>query len=687
MELSGLELRFIVDQMKATLKSGYYVSSINSVTRNSFLFRLHHPTEKGVILMISTQGIWLTKLSFKSLEDSALLNNLRRELERSKIVSIQHIDNERIVVIKFSSLEDRQNIVILEFFRDGNLILCDNELQIISVLNPVEVRHRILKTGLRYALPPSRGTNVFDISLESLQSLRSEAARDLEVSRWLGRTMSLPKKFVEDIVHSSNVEQKRIVDLSDAELSKLYRSLKELVINVSTGTNHTPIVISDKTGRYLEALPIIPSNINNLRTEEHSIKRVSSYMEALDLVLSNSIISRGKSAQTRAIDDQVTALEHDIAEQDRAKQLVIVKSSEIRTLAAALMSHSYQQTTVTDKSESLEKLLTSMSASVISSKGIKYIKLAGEQVLLETNIAKTASSLFARAKELERGASSIDAAKDRLQQKIDKLKNQAVSIHRKNNFVKQQREREWYERYRWFITSDGFLAIGGRDASSNSAIIRKYLTEQDLVFHAEVHGSPFFVLKNSKNSVPQSTLLEVAQATVSYSRAWKDGLSTADSYWVTPGQVKKGAPSGQYLPKGSFVIEGKRNYIKGNQIKLAAGIMSVNDRYSFVCGPVEAVEKRSVLYLALLPGGYDSMEVTKKIKNELYLTITESKHLGNIDEGLSSYVRSITNDEIIMALPAGRSKISQISRGKGMLLAELKSQIVKRKTGMDQESN
>src|SRR5215831_4075388 len=136
MELSGLELRFIVDQMKATLKSGYYVSSINSVTRNSFLFRLHHPTEKGVILMISTQGIWLTKLSFKSLEDSALLNNLRRELERSKIVSIQHIDNERIVVIKFSSLEDRQNIVILEFFRDGNLILCDNELQIISVLNP-----------------------------------------------------------------------------------------------------------------------------------------------------------------------------------------------------------------------------------------------------------------------------------------------------------------------------------------------------------------------------------------------------------------------------------------------------------------------------------------------------------------------------------------------------------------------
>ncbi|HEY7572660.1 MAG TPA: ribosome rescue protein RqcH [Nitrososphaeraceae archaeon] len=669
MELSGLELRYIVNQLTDSLKSGYYVSSINSVTKNSFLFKLHHPTDKEMILMISTQGIWLTKLKFQSLEESALLDKFRRELERSKIDSIEQIDNERIVVIKFRSLEDKQNILILEFFRDGNLILCDNELQIISILNPVEVRHRTLKIGLRYSPPPSRGIDVANVDLESLMSLRENAQRDLDVSRWIGRTMSLPKKFVEEIVHSSNVENKKIVDLSDSDVSSIYKSLKDLVINVSSGANHTPIVVSGMAGTDLEAFPILPTNFSKFSTDENSIKRVSSYMEALDQVLSNTIINRGKSAQTGEIDKQVASLEHDIAEQDRAKELVILKASEIRALAAALMSYSHHQST---DSKSLENLLTSMSASIISSKGIKYIKVAEELVLLEANIAKTASSLFGRAKEMERGGLSINDAKDRLQQKINRLKNQADSIHRKHNFVKQQREREWYERYRWFISSDGFLAIGGRDASSNSAIIRKYLTEQDLVFHAEVHGSPFFIIKNGRASSPQSTLLQVAQATVSYSRAWKDGLSSADSYWVTSEQVKKGAPSGQYLPKGSFVIEGKRNYIKGNEIRLAAGIMPIHNKYSFVCGPVEAVRKRSILYVALLPGGYDPMEISKKIRIELYHSATEAKDV-NDNEELAAYLKSISYDEIIMALPGGRSKISQIRWGEAKVLDDLES--------------
>ena len=688
MELSGLELRYIVNQINMTLKSGYYVSSINSVTKNSFLFRLHHPTEKEIILMISTQGIWLTKLKFKSLEESTLIDTFRRELERSKIESVEHIDNERIVIIKFSSLEGKQDILVLEFFRDGNLILCDKDFQIISILNRVEVRHRILKIGLRYSPPPSRGADVFNVNPELFKSLRNKAAQDLEVSRWIGRTMSLPKKFVEEIVHSANVEGKNLADISDADLSNIYASLNELVVSVSTGTNHTPVIISDKAGRYLEALPICPNDIDSVYAEGLSVKKVPLYMEALDLVLSNNIISTGKNAQTGDIDKQIAALKHDIAEQEKAKDLVILKATEIRTLAAALMTYSYHQPIETNDSESLGTLLGSMSASIVSSKGKKYVKVADELVLLEPNVAKTASSLFARAKEMERGGSSIEEAKDKLQLNIHKLSNQADSIHKKHTFVKQQREKEWYERYRWFITSDGFLAIGGRDASSNSAIIRKYLTEQDLVFHAEVHGSPFFIIKNGRISVSQTSLLEVAQATVSYSRAWKDGLSTADSYWVLPGQIRKGAPSGQYLPKGSFVIEGKRNYMKGNEIRLAAGVMVVNNQYSFICGPVNAIKEKSVLYCILLPGGYDPMEITKKLKNELYRASKEAKYTNqNEAEDLSSYVKAISYDEIITMLPAGKSKISQTIKGEAKLRAVPDLSIVKQEIGIDQESN
>ena len=47
------------------------------------------------------------------------------------------------------------------------------------------------------------------------------------------------------------------------------------------------------------------------------------------------------------------------------------------------------------------------------------------------------------------------------------------------------------ERYRWFYTVDGLLAIGGRDSSSNMAMIRKHVEKDDFVFHADTHVHHF----------------------------------------------------------------------------------------------------------------------------------------------------------------------------------------------------
>ena len=242
-------------------------------------------------------------------------------------------------------------------------------------------------------------------------------------------------------------------------------------------------------------------------------------------------------------------------------------------------------------------------------KGIKYLEVADERVQIEcNNLPKVSSLLFARAKEMERGSVSIEESKAKLFAHINKLRDKTLMIHNKI-VIKQQIAKEWYERYRWFITSDGLLAIGGRDASSNSALIRKHLTERDIVFHAEVYGSPFFIIKNfNTTSEMDASLQQGAQATVSFSRAWKDGLFSADAYWVMPNQIKKGAPTGQFLPKGSFVIEGKRNYIKGVEIRLAVGIVQFDDnRYALICGPADAIKKRALIFAILLPGGMDPM--------------------------------------------------------------------------------
>jgi predicted ribosome quality control (RQC) complex YloA/Tae2 family protein len=639
MELSGLELRYLVNEISARVTSGYYVSQVNAVTKDSLLLRLHHPTQEDIILVLSVRGMWITKLKFKQVEDNRLESAAMTELERAKIESVEQAGSERIASVRFRRLDGQTRIVVCEFFGDGNIAICDEDMKIRAILNPIQVRHRTLAIGLKYAFPPSRGVDVFQLSLTQLLSLRDKS-KDLDVLRWIGRGVSMPRKFVEEVAKRAGVEGSRTAgSLSDEEMGRIHSTIKSLSDEVSTGRNHEPVVIM-QGDKPVDALPIMTDEASKLDT-----KKVPTFIEALDEVLSAEILDVGRSSKTIEIDRQIAVLEHDLQEQEKAKQAVLQKAESIRKLAGELMQASYLQ-------GKLEDILSANSASIVSDKGVKYVQVAGESIELQDNLAKTSSMLFGRAKEMERGNAAIEEARAKLLEQIEKLRNKTAAIHKKI-IVQRQVSKEWYERYRWFVTSEGHLAIGGRDASSNSALVRKHLTEDDIVFHAEVHGSPFFIVKNAYAAAEEGTieksLAEVAQATVAFSRAWKDGLTSADAYWVLPGQVKKGAPTGQFLPKGSFVIEGKRNYIKGIEARLAVGVVSVNDREALACGPEDAIKKHALVYAVLLQGGMDPMNAAKKSKSALVAAASEE---------LAEMIKRISLDDFVRVLPTGQSRIS-----------------------------
>jgi len=668
MELSSIELRYLVNEIRSRIissSSGYYVSSINAITRNSLFLKLHHPMQEDIMFVLSTRGIWITRLKFKPVEENNSLESIaQKELERSKLELIEQIGSERIVSLKFRHPDGKVRIVVGEFFGDGNLIICNENMQIIAILNPIHVRHRTLSVGLRYVYPPARGVDVFNITLDQMLSLR-DGAKNLDVLRWIGRNISMPKKFVEEVINRAGIEvDKHAAQLSDDEVSKIYNTIKNIINEVSTGgKNHEPIVIM-QDDKPQEALPIITQEAAaaSKLIKKNNIKKVASYMDAVDEVLSNEIMDIGRNSRTVELDRQIAVLEHDFEELNKAKETVLKKAAAIRKLAGELMALSYRGSDV------IADLLAANSASLVTEKGIQYIEVAGEQVKMQSNLAKAGSMLFARAKEMERGNASIEEARGKILAQIGKLRSETAAIHRKV-IVKEQISREWYERYRWFITTDGLLVIGGRDASSNSALIRKHLTEHDIVFHAEVHGSPFFIIKNAaafaatQEGTINSSLHEVAQATISFSRAWKDGLSSADAYWVIAEQVKKGAPTGQFLPKGSFVIEGKRNYIKGVELRLAIGIMQLNNRETLLCGPEEAVKKRSIFYTELLQGGVDPMNAAKKVKSEFVKIAGENTKI-------AESIKHVSLDEFVRALPTGQSRLSFTARGQQQLLQE-----------------
>ena len=195
---------------------------------------------------------------------------------------------------------------------------------------------------------------------------------------------------------------------------------------------------------------------------------------------------------------------------------------------------------------------------------------------IEENATRHYSVSKKARKRLEGLKKAIDISKKRVG-KLEKF--QAIE----KKVYKKPPEDKWYMKFRWFVSSDGFLCIGGRDATSNEIVIKKYADKGDLIFHTEIPGSPFFIIKSEGKEIPQRTKEEAAQATLSFSRAWKEGILTEDVYSITPEQVKK-----EYgLPKGSFMIHGKREYYK----PVMGLYIGLNEEGYLECGPVEKVWK------------------------------------------------------------------------------------------------
>ncbi|MEM4246745.1 MAG: NFACT RNA binding domain-containing protein [Candidatus Woesearchaeota archaeon] len=256
---------------------------------------------------------------------------------------------------------------------------------------------------------------------------------------------------------------------------------------------------------------------------------------------------------------------------------------------------------------------------------------------VKKSVEKNAAEYFEKAKKAKSKIEGLKTALKRFELQKEKLlkeKESMIARLEKPKTTKPAREKAWYEKFRWFYSSEGFLCIGGRDATTNDIIIKKHTQPGDLVFHTEAPGSPFFVIKAEGKNIGDATKEEAAQATASYSRGWKLGLSSIEVYHVTPEQVTKQAKAGEYLTKGAFMIIGKRTYYHPN-LEIAVGIL---DDGRVMGGPLPAVRKHCKKYAIIRQGDEKPSDIAKH---------------------LIKFFGAGTPDEIIPVLPAGEMRIAK----------------------------
>ena len=262
------------------------------------------------------------------------------------------------------------------------------------------------------------------------------------------------------------------------------------------------------------------------------------------------------------------------------------------------------------------------------------------KINLDKSVEENAQVYFEQAKKAKKKLEGAKKALEQTKKKLEKEeKNHSKTLQKEEALQKaKQRKKEWYEKFKWFISSDDILVIGGKDASSNEVVIKKHTDPWNLVFHTEAPGSPFVVIKNDKDQeIPEQTKKEAATFAGTHTKAWEKNMRSIEVFEVKPEQVTKEAKAGEYVSKGSFMIYGKRK-IHDAILDLSIGYFEKDNNIIIMGGPTSAVIKKCKEHLVLKQGNLKKGEISNKIMHKFKLS---------------------TNEEILSALPSGRFDFSK----------------------------
>jgi predicted ribosome quality control (RQC) complex YloA/Tae2 family protein len=245
---------------------------------------------------------------------------------------------------------------------------------------------------------------------------------------------------------------------------------------------------------------------------------------------------------------------------------------------------------------------------------------------------ENAQEYFEKAKRAKRKREGAMQSIASLKERLEAAEASRLSWREAKHAAVRIRRKEWYELFRWFFSSSGMLAIGGRDAAQNEKLNSRYFTDKDLFFHADVFGASAVILKNGVES-DKETREEVAQFAACFSRAWEQG-AVATVYSLARGQVSKSKEKGS-LGSGSFLLEGEREWYKNVPLQLCAYI----DDHSRLC--VAPASTRQILkpdmFVEIRPGNTAKNDAAKKLARLLNYPDV---------------------DEVLRAIPAGPFSIS-----------------------------
>jgi predicted ribosome quality control (RQC) complex YloA/Tae2 family protein len=607
------------------------------------LLRYRDGSSKNLIVEVGRK-IYLSDYALPSpRQPSNFAMTLRKYLANAIIMEIRQVGFDRIVEIS-AQTRDGEFKLIFELFGEGNSILTDSEGLIKAVMKPRRFKHRDLVGKQEYAYPPQR-LNPFEIGAEELKKVVDGYG---SLVKTLAGPLGLGGQYSEEVCARAGIK-KDAPSLSLEEADNVVQVLKSLK---DEAMDPDPVIILDGE----TPLDVTPIRLNAY--ERRETKEFPSFNSALDAFYTEQVSEEVREKAESGFKDALTTINMRLREQARAIKRFNRDIRDGKLIGDTIYANFEAVKTLIDSVTSARKTLPSKEIKskiadvdvvkqYLPKENALVVSMDGVSFKLDLSIpaAKNADNYYKKskkAKEKLKGArGAIQKTKAKIKETVEKGRAEA-EVEEGMPVKREQRKLKWYERFKWFFSSDGFLVIAGRDATSNEAVVKRHMEKGDVFVHADIHGAPAVVVKTEMKAISDATLEEASQFAASNSTAWKSNAAFLDVYWVNPEQVSKTPKSGEYVGKGAFIIRGKRNYIR-SKVTLSIGVKIGRD-LMVMTGPESAVDKFCDYHVKIEPGRLKSKEAAQKIKQAL------------IDQAAAEHnndIKRLNIDDIQRTLPTG----------------------------------
>ena len=623
---SSFDVRASVKDLQAFI--GGFVDKVYHPTLDHLILQVRLPGEgKGYIHFRIGKWLYRSQLgqeSGKQPSDFAMM--LRKRITNAKISSVHQQGFDRIVVVTL----ERDGVweLILELFAEGNVILVRDSI-IVQPLTSHTWKHRDVRAKRDFAFPPPVPDPAVMTPLDLNNVLHSS---ETDLVRTIATRLNTGGRYAEEICAVAQIDPHMSSLSTTLETAGLILETIKAFMKDITKNGRGYIVTKDAGPE--DVVPVRMKTYEGLKLEEFE-----SYSAAVESYIPR--VPKPKKEKPKEAVLELERLKRKLAQQEGALTSLQDEAKEAQLMGDFIFAnYSEVQKLLQEAKKRLllaGLVMDDLPGFISFNKKDASVKLRLKDTIVDLDVKgsveNNAQHYYEESKAARRklegllgvigeARTSVDDAAKGLEKPIGETRPSHAPS-----------KRFWFERFRWFISSEGALVLGGKDAKSNDMLVKKHLQPGDRYAHADMHGAPSVVVK-MKEGITEKTLHEACEFAIATSKAWNAKIGSAAGYWVLPEQVSKTPQSGEYLAKGAFVIRGKRNYSDKLEIKLAVGEIDHEGARKIMCGPVSAVKAHAKRYIVIRPGRMDKDDLAKKLASVLEVPIEEVQSIlppGDVD--------------------------------------------------------